>query len=112
MGILRVSEYLIRSRRPLLFADSASHAEIGPVVFQTRDFTSDQPQPDERVWDVQRNILLTKLSSLASAGSDLQYTVGIVGEKRRVAHCRASGRVGTRRSLFQDRKSIGNENQS
>src|ERR1700730_9602848 len=71
-----------KKSRPLLFADSASHADIGPVVFQTRDFTSDKPQPDERVWDVQGNTLLTKLSSLASAGSGLQYTVGIAGEKR------------------------------
>jgi signal transduction histidine kinase len=71
-----------KNRRPLLFADSASHAEIGPVVFQTRDFTSDKPQPDERVWDVQGNTLLTRLNPLASTGSDLQYTVGIVGEKR------------------------------
>src|SRR6267142_513121 len=71
-----------KKRRPLLFADNASHSEIGPVGFQTRYFTSDQPQPDERVWDVQGNTLLTKPSSLASAGSGLQYTVGIVGEKR------------------------------
>ena len=71
-----------KNRHPLLFADSASHAGIGPVVFQTRDFTSDKPQPDERVWEVQGNTLLTRLNPLASANSNLQYTVGIVGEKR------------------------------
>src|SRR6267142_2975793 len=69
-----------KNRHPLLFADSAGHAEIGPPVFQTRDFTFDQPQPDERVWDVQGNTLLTRLNSGASAASDLQYTVGIAGE--------------------------------
>ena len=71
-----------KNRHPLLFADSPSHAGIGPVVFQTRDFTSDKPQPDERVWEVQGNTLLTRLDPLASANSNLQYTVGIVGEKR------------------------------
>ncbi len=71
-----------KNSHPLLFADSASHAGIGPVVFQTRDFTSDKPQPDERVWEVQGNTLLTRLNPLASANSILQYTVGIVGEKR------------------------------
>ena len=71
-----------KNRHPLLFADSASHAGIGPVVFQTRDFTSDKLQPDERVWEVQGNTLLTRLNPLASANSNLQYTIGIVGEKR------------------------------
>ena len=71
-----------QNRRPLFFADSAGRAEIGPVVFQTRDFTSGQPRPDERVWDVQGNVVLTQPSALASPGAGLQYTVGLVGEKR------------------------------
>ena len=71
-----------RNERPLLVAERASRSEMSPPIFRTNDFSPGQPRPDERVWGIQGNVLLTKSITLAPAGASLQYTVPIFDEAR------------------------------
>src|SRR6266496_26485 len=67
--------------RPLLFAERGRHlaegAVDGPVKFDTNVFQRAQPKPDDRVWNIQGSMLLSKPITVAPSGASLQYTVPI-----------------------------------
>ncbi|MDQ2922204.1 MAG: ATP-binding protein [Acidobacteriota bacterium] len=72
------------NRHPLFVAE---HREAGgdePIVFYTRDFLSQQPQPDARVWTTQEATPLSSSAASTPSGGHMSLTVAVLAEKQDV----------------------------
>jgi signal transduction histidine kinase len=67
-------------KRPLFVAERQSEAEP-PVVFQTSDFRSQQPQPDPRVWTTHATTPINSAAASTPAGVHMTLTVGLAEKK-------------------------------
>jgi signal transduction histidine kinase len=63
-------------KRPLFVAERQSEANA-PVIFQTSDFRSQQPQPDSRVWTTQAAEPISSAAASAPLGVHMTLTVGL-----------------------------------
>lgn len=65
-------------QRVLFFAELASVAASEPLAFQTRDFSSDQAQLDQRLWATQSTGLSSSVST-GTFGAPMAYAAPIFG---------------------------------
>jgi signal transduction histidine kinase len=69
-------------KRPVFVAERQSEDDF-PVVFQTSDFRSQQPQPDPRVWTTQTATPINSAAASTPFGVYMTLTIGL-GEKQEV----------------------------
>jgi signal transduction histidine kinase len=66
-----------QNRHPLFVAERRETGADEPLVFQTRDFLSHQPRPDDRIWTTRGTTLLCSPASSAAFGAHMACTVAI-----------------------------------
>lgn len=67
-------------QHPLFVAERQNEADP-PVVFQTSDFRSQQPQPDPRVWTTQPATPINSAAASTPLGVHMTLTVGLAEKK-------------------------------
>ncbi len=73
-----------RNRHPLFVAEQREAEGDEPIVFYTRDFLSQQPQPDERVWTAPVTTPLSSSAASTPFGGQMAFTVAVLAEKQDV----------------------------
>lgn len=71
-----------QNRHPLFVAERAETEADAPMVVHTRDFLSQQPQPDERVWTTQGATPLSSSAASTSLGGHMALTIAVPAEKQ------------------------------
>ena len=70
-----------RNRRQLFFAEQLKNADE-PVTFHTRDFLSEQGQPEDRVWIASAMTVLNSAVTETPVGARITSTVPVFAEKQ------------------------------
>ena len=73
-----------QNRHPLFVAERAETEADAPMIVHTRDFLSQQPQPDERVWTTSGVTPLSSSAASAPFGGHMALTIAVVAEKQDV----------------------------
>lgn len=82
-----------QNKHPLFVAERAETEAGAPIVVHTRDFLSQQLQPDERVWTTPGATPLSSSAASAPFGGHMALTIAVLADKQDVA-TRKSALVG------------------
>ena len=80
-----------QNRHPLFVAERTETEADAPMVVHTRDFLSQQPQPDKRIWTTPGATPLSSSAVSATFGGHMALTIPVLPEKQD---------VGTRKSAL------------
>ena len=70
-----------QNKHALFVAEQAETEADAPMVVHTRDFLSQQPQPDKRVWTTPGAIPLSSSAGSAPFGGHVALTIAVLGDK-------------------------------